>query len=70
MRAGDGGEIIVKVMATSPTMVSVHVTAGVQVLGQLNTSRAAVVSGEGRRLILEMVDRGLGELLPGEAVRS
>lgn len=64
MRAGDGGEVIVRVMATSPTMVSVNVTAGVMMLGQLSTSRAAAMSGEGRRLIMEMVDRALSTLLP------
>ena len=66
MKAGDGGEVIVKVMATSPTTVTVNVYAGVTVMGQLNSSRAAVTSAEGRRLILEMVDRGLGLLLPAE----
>lgn len=64
MRAGDGGEVIVKVCAVSALTVSVHVQVGPLVMGSLTSGRDAVLSAEGRRLIMEMVDRGLTELLP------
>lgn len=63
MKAGDGGEVVVKVTAQSPHWVTVSVTVGTLAMGQLSTSAEAVASAEGRRLIMDMVDRGLLELL-------
>lgn len=70
MRAGDGGEVVVKMLAQSPTMVTVQVFAGVTCMGQLSTSADAALSGEGRKLILDMVNRGLSELFKDKAVTS
>lgn len=63
MRAGDGGEISVRVHALSPLTVQVQVFSGTLSMGALTSNVAAVGSVEGRKLIMDMVDRALVEIL-------